>query len=75
MIEKLILQVKLTAIFIYPAELKEERSQWAFIEELKNINESTIRPVPASKIPVGRYRVETEKDVMRSVYNLSLIHI
>ena len=38
------------------------------MEELKNTNEVNIRPVTPSKIPVGRYRVEMEKDINRAMF-------
>lgn len=51
------------------AEIKEEKAQWTFMEELKNMNEVNIRPVTPSKIPVGKYRVEIEKDINRAMLN------
>lgn len=39
------------------------------MEELKNMNEVNIRPVTPSKIPVGKYRVEIEKDINRAMLN------
>jgi len=51
------------------AELKEEKAQWKFMEELKNMNELNIRPVTPSKIPVGKYRVEMEADINRAMLN------
>ena len=37
------------------------------MEELKSTNEVNIRPVTPSKIPVGKYRVEMEKDINRAM--------
>ena len=36
---------------------------------MKNTNEVNIRPVTPSKIPVGKYRVEIEKDINRAMLN------
>ena len=51
------------------AELREEKKQREFMDELKSLNESAanIRPITPSKIPVGRYRVEQEKDINRAM--------
>jgi hypothetical protein len=49
------------------AEIREEKAQWTFMEELKNMNELNIRPVTPSKIPVGKYRVDFEKDINRAL--------
>ena len=57
---------------IFLAELKEEKAQWTFMEELKNVNEVNLRPVTPSKIPVGKYRVEIEKDINRAMLNGSI---
>ena len=37
------------------------------MEEVKNINETNIRPVTPSKIPIGIFRVEAEKDPVSSI--------
>lgn len=52
------------------AELREEKKQRDFMDELKSLNEtslSNVRPITPSKIPVGRYRVEQEKDINRAM--------
>ncbi len=50
------------------AELREEKKAREFEEELKNISEtSNARPVTPSKIPVGSWRVEEEKDINRAL--------
>lgn len=52
------------------AEIKEEKKQWQFQEELRNMKlESSVaaRPVTPSKIPVGNWRVEEEKDINRAL--------
>ena len=41
-----------------------------FMEELKTLNESNLRPITPSKIPVGKYRVEQEKDINRAMSSL-----
>lgn len=50
------------------AELKEEKKQWQFQEEIRLMSEvKDVRPVTPSKIPVGSWRVEEEKDVNRAL--------
>ena len=49
------------------AELREEKRQREFMDELKNVNENNLRPITPSKIPVGKYRVEQEKDINRAM--------
>lgn len=51
------------------AEIKEQKKQWEFQEELRNMTEtaSVMRPVTPSKIPVGNWRVEEEKDINRAL--------
>lgn len=50
------------------AEIKEQKKQWEFQEELRNITETvSVRPVTPSKIPVGNWRVEDEKDINRAL--------
>jgi len=48
------------------AELREEKKQWQFQEELRNLT-TDLRPVTPSKIPVGNWRVEEEKDINRAL--------
>ena len=43
-------------IYFVLATLREEKAHWTFVQELKSINEGNIRPVPPSKIPVGKQR-------------------
>ena len=45
------------------ATLREEKAHWNFLQELRNINEATVKPITPSKIPVGKYRVETDIDI------------
>ena len=49
------------------AVLQDEKKQWEFQEELKSINEINVRPVTPSKIPVGSWRVEEEKELNRAL--------
>ena len=54
------------------AEIREEKKQWQFQEELRNMSESVasasaLRPMTPSKIPVGSWRVEEEKDINRAL--------
>jgi len=54
------------------AGIKEEKKQWQFQEEMRNMSESqssaaVMRPVTPSKIPVGSWRVEEEKDINRAL--------
>ena len=49
------------------AVLQDEKKQWEFQEELKSINELNVRPVTPSKIPVGSWRVEEEKELNRAL--------
>ena len=52
------------------AEIREEKKQWQFQEELRNMSESNVtnvRPMTPSKIPVGNWRVEEEKDINRAL--------
>ena len=50
------------------AGIKEEKKQWQFQEELRNMSETvTVRPMTPSKIPVGSFRVEAEKDINRAL--------
>merc|ERR1712223_1179746 len=54
------------------AGIKEEKKQWQFQEEIRNMSESqssaaVMRPVTPSKIPVGSWRVEEEKDINRAL--------
>ena len=39
------------------------------MEEVKNINEDNIRPIGPSKIPIGRFRVESDNDPVLSMVN------
>ena len=49
-------------------ELREEKSKWQFEENLKrSVSESSLRPITPSKIPVGSWRVEEEKDINRAM--------
>ena len=51
------------------AEIREEKKQWQFQEELRNMSESVtnVRPMTPSKIPVGNFRVQEEKDINRAL--------
>lgn len=52
------------------AEIKEQKKQWEFQEELRKMSETAptvMRPVTPSKIPVGNWRVEEEKDINRAL--------
>jgi len=54
------------------AGLKEEKKQWEFQEEIRNMKPETassavMRPVTPSKIPVGNFRVEQEKEINRAL--------
>ena len=52
------------------AEIKEEKKQWQFQEEIRNMETSvatSARPMTPSKIPVGNWRVEEEKDINRAL--------
>lgn len=50
------------------AEIKEQKKQWEFQEELRSMSEVVaVRPVTPSKIPVGHWRVEEEKDINRAL--------
>jgi len=55
------------------AGIKEEKKQWEFQEELRNMkakaeaNPAVMRPVTPSKIPVGNFRVEQEKEINRAL--------
>ena len=54
------------------AEIREEKKQWEFQEELRTMSESvasaaSLRPMTPSKIPVGSWRVEEEKDINRAL--------
>ena len=42
--------------------MKEQKAHWLFMEEVKHINEANLRPVTSSKIPIGKFRVEAERD-------------
>lgn len=44
-----------------------------FQEELKSINELNTRPVTPSKIPVGSWRVEEEKELNRALAGNGLL--
>ena len=49
-------------------DLQEEKKKWEFEQELKKeVSESQVRPVTPSKIPVGSWRVEEEKDINRAL--------
>jgi len=55
------------------AELKEEKKQWQFQEEIRLMSEiKDVRPVTPSKIPVGSWRVEEEKDVNRALSGIPM---
>ena len=53
------------------AGIKEEKKQWQFQEEIRNMSEAppsaVLRPVTPSKIPVGSWRVDEEKDINRAL--------
>jgi len=58
------------------AEIKEEKKAWQFQEELRNMKleavaVASVRPVTPSKIPVGSWRVEEEKDINRALHSSS----
>ena len=61
-------QRKLQEALLEVTQLQEEKAKWEFEEELRNIgNESNVRPITPSKIPVGSWRVEEEKDINRAL--------
>jgi hypothetical protein len=48
--------------------LREEKRKWEFEEELKMAGaEASVRPITPSKIPVGSWRVEEEKEINRAL--------
>merc|ERR1711935_393305 len=54
------------------AGIKEEKKQWEFQEEIRNMKPDTtssavMRPVTPSRIPVGAFRVEQEKEINRAL--------
>ena len=53
------------------AGIKEEKKQWQFQEEIRKMSEepapAVMRPVTPSKIPVGSWRVDEEKDINRAL--------
>lgn len=54
------------------AGIKEEKKQWEFQEEIRNMKPETtssavMRPVTPSRIPVGAFRVEQEKEINRAL--------
>merc|ERR1712156_859291 len=53
------------------AGIKEEKKQWQLQEEIRNMkaeaNPAVMRPVTPSKIPVGNFRVEQEKEINRAL--------
>ena len=55
------------------AVLQDEKKEWEFREELKTINEINVRPVTPSKIPVGSWRVEEEKELNRALAGNGLL--
>ena len=60
-------QRKLRETLLELTDLQEEKKKWDFEEELKNVTESSVRPVTPSKIPVGSWRVEEEKEINRAL--------
>ena len=49
-------------------ELREQKRQWEFEEELKAAaSETNLRPITPSKIPVGGWRVQEEKAINRAL--------
>ena len=49
-------------------ELREQKRQWEFEEELKAAaSETSLRPITPSKIPVGGWRVQEEKAINRAL--------
>ncbi|TRY63033.1 hypothetical protein TCAL_14286 [Tigriopus californicus] len=61
-------QRKMQQYMLELTELQEEKKKWEFEEELKNIGQETnVRPITPSKIPVGSWRVEEEKDINRAL--------
>lgn len=61
-------QRKLREALLELTELQEEKVKWDFEEELRNSESQTdVRPVTPSKIPVGAWRVEEEKDINRAL--------
>ncbi len=61
-------QAKLQHSQLDLAELQEEKRKWDFEEELRvTASESSARPVTPSKIPVGAWRVEEEKDITKAM--------
>ena len=61
-------QRKLQEALLEVTQLQEEKAKWEFEEELRNVGtESNARPITPSKIPVGSWRVEEEKDINRAL--------
>ena len=61
-------QRKLQEALAEVAELREEKRKWEFEEELRNAaTETNVRPITPSKIPVGSWRVEEERDINRAL--------
>ena len=61
-------QRKLQEALLEITGLREEKKKWEFEEELRNtVLESNVRPVTPSRIPVGSWRVEEEKDINRAL--------
>ena len=49
-------------------DLQEEKRRWDFEDELRSAgSESNARPITPSKIPVGAWRVEEERDINRAL--------
>ncbi len=66
--ELALVQQRLQEAHLELADLREEKNRWEFEEELRsNTTESNTRPVTPSKIPVGAWRVEEEKDINRAL--------
>ncbi len=62
------MQAKYSEAALELVGLQEEKKAWQFEEELRKEEkekENNIRPVTPSKIPVGSWRVEEEKEVNR----------
>ena len=60
-------QRKLQEALLELTDLQEEKKKRDFEEEMRNITESNARPITPSKIPVGSWRVEEEKDINRAL--------
>ncbi len=61
-------QERLLEASLEVTELREEKRRWEFEEELRREErERVARPVTPSRIPVGSWRVEEERDINRAL--------